>query len=102
MSKSSLGTALIVAGLVIAFVGFTADVIGIGRHPGMGVLQWGAVIFGLLALVAGFVMRSQGAAEGAGALESAPPEEPAAPPPAGEGGGGPEGPSPSGERHGGP
>jgi hypothetical protein len=51
MSTRTLGIALAIVGVILLVVSLTADAIGIGNEPGIGLIQiMGAVVGGLTAI----------------------------------------------------
>jgi len=60
MSKKSLGLLVVIVGILLLLVSLIADYVGIGRSPGVGWIQIvGAVVGVLLAVVGGFLLRSE-------------------------------------------
>jgi hypothetical protein len=60
MNNKTIGTVLLVAGVILLLASLTADVIGIGEAPdAFGIRQIAGVVVGVIAAVAGFVMRSR-------------------------------------------
>jgi hypothetical protein len=59
MDKKKLGIALLVAGVLLLLVGLLADPIGIGGSPEFGYKQIAAVVVGVIAAVAGYILSSR-------------------------------------------
>lgn len=60
MNKKTIGTVVLVAGVIIAIAALSSDMLGIGGDVRtFGTKQIVAVAAGVIAAVAGFVMRSR-------------------------------------------
>jgi hypothetical protein len=60
MNNKTIGTILLVAGVILLLASLTADMIGIGEAAdAFGYRQIVGAIVGVIAAVAGFVMRSR-------------------------------------------
>jgi hypothetical protein len=74
MSNKTLGTILLIVGIVVALVFALADVIGIGSYPsGFGLVQIVGLIVGLVLAVVGLYMLMAGGASQPDAMPAAPP-----------------------------
>ena len=56
MNTRHLGWALVAVGLVLAAIGLSADLIGLGPVPGFGYKQIAATVVGLVVAAAGILM----------------------------------------------
>lgn len=59
MDKKMIGTGLAVTGILILLVSLTADITGLGAHPGFGWKQMIGTAMGLIDLAGGLVMRQR-------------------------------------------
>jgi hypothetical protein len=60
MNKKTIGTVLLIAGVILLLASLTADMIGIGEAASaFGYKQIIGTVVGAVAAVAGFVMRSR-------------------------------------------
>lgn len=81
MSNKTLGTILLIVGILVALIFALADVIGIGSYPGgFGWAQIVGLIVGLVLAVVGLIMLMSGGAPQPDAMPAAP--RPASAPPA--------------------
>lgn len=58
-NKQIASLILLIGGVVLALLALTADVIGLGLEAGFGPAQWGALIVGALAAIAGLFLWRQ-------------------------------------------
>ena len=66
MSIKAQGAVLLVLGSVVVILALSADSIGVGSNPGLGLLQIAAAVIGLVTIAAGLVkLRSRPAAPAA-------------------------------------
>jgi hypothetical protein len=56
MSKKRTGILLIIAGVLVIVLAFTADLIGLGGDPGFGYIQQGVTAAGAVVLAAGILL----------------------------------------------
>ena len=59
MNKKNLGIALLVVGIVVLLLSLTADMIGIGGAPGLGIKQILGAGTGVVVAVVGFFLYSR-------------------------------------------
>jgi hypothetical protein len=61
MPQKTLGTLLLVAGIVLILVSLLADVIGIGGKPGIGLKQVCGAAAGIVIAIIGMIMKNRAA-----------------------------------------
>ncbi len=57
MERQTLGVALLVMGVVLVLLSLSADLIGLGISPGIGLRQWGGTILGVILGALGWFLR---------------------------------------------
>ena len=60
MNNKTLGTVLLIAGVILLLASLTADVIGVGEAPdAFGIRQIVGAVIGIVAAAVGFFLRSK-------------------------------------------
>ena len=61
MSSKAIGSALLVAGVLIFLTALSADSLGLGAHPGLGIKQISGAVVGVIFAALGMVrLRDRG------------------------------------------